>query len=65
MTSVTPAPYRWLYYVLAIAAILCSVVSLFALVAMNAPSWIGLLNVAAVVLVLLAAKMRGKSPPRT
>ena len=57
----TSAPNRWLYYVLAIAAILCSVASLFALIAMNAPRWIGLLNITAVILVLLAAKTRGKS----
>ncbi len=57
----TSASNRWLYYLLAIAAILCSVVSLFALIAMNAPRWIGLLNIAAVILVLLAAKTRGKS----
>jgi len=49
---------RWLYYALAIAAILCSVVSLFALFELDAPSWISSLNVLAVVLVLLAVKAR-------
>ena len=49
---------RWLYYSLAIAAIGCSIVSLFALFELDAPSWISSLNVLAVVLVLLAVKAR-------
>ena len=49
---------RWLYYSLAIAAIVCSIVSLFALFELDAPSWIFSLNVLAVVLVLSAVKAR-------
>jgi hypothetical protein len=49
---------RWLYYSLAIAAIVCSCASLFALFELGAPSWISLLNGLAVVLVLLAVKAR-------
>lgn len=50
---------RWLHYALAIAAIVCSLVSFSALLALGAPSWIGSLNVIAVVLVLLAVRIRG------
>ena len=50
---------RWLYYSLAIAAIACSSISLFALFELDAPSWISSLNIVAVVLVLLALRARG------
>jgi|KBSMisStaDraftv2_1062788.scaffolds.fasta_scaffold581778_2 hypothetical protein len=49
---------RWLYYSLAIAAIVCSIVSLFALFELDAPNWISSLNILAVVLVLLAIRAR-------
>jgi hypothetical protein len=57
-SSMNTSHRRWLYYSLAIAAIVCSMVSLFALFELNAPSWISSLNVLAVVLVLLAVKAR-------
>jgi hypothetical protein len=52
---------RWLHYLLSIAAIVCSAVSLFALFEMGAPSWTSSLNVLAVVLVLLAVSTRGRN----
>ena len=51
---------RWLHKSLAVAAILCSVVSLFALFELNAPRWISPLNALAVVFALLAVKTRGR-----
>ena len=50
----------WLYYGLVIAAIMCSLVSLFALVEMGAPRWITSLNILSIVSILLAMKMRGR-----
>ena len=50
----------WLYYGLVIAAIMCSLVSLFALVAMGAPRWISSLNILSIVSIFLAMKIRGR-----
>lgn len=47
---------RWLYDSLAIAAIACSGVLLFALFELDAPGWISSLNVLAVLLVVLGMK---------
>lgn len=52
---------RSLHYGLVAAAFVCSLVSLFGLVAMNAPRWTTWLNILAVISVLLAAKTRGQS----
>lgn len=51
---------RLLCYVLAITGIVCSIFSLFALFELRAPGWILPLNVFAVLVVLLAAKLRGR-----
>jgi hypothetical protein len=51
----------WLYYGLVIAAIMCSLVSLFALVEMGAPRWITSLNILSIVSIFLAMKIRGGS----
>ena len=50
----------WLYYGLVIAAIMCSVASLFALVEMGAPRWITSLNILSIVSIFLAMKIRGR-----
>lgn len=52
---------RWLYYGLAIAAVICSGFSFFALLALGAPSWTASLNILSIVLVLLAARTRSRS----
>jgi hypothetical protein len=51
---------RWLHYLLSVAAIACSAVSLFALFEMGAPSWTTSLNVLAVLFVLLAVMTRNR-----
>jgi len=51
---------RSIYYVLLVSAIICSLVSLFALVKMDAPGWITSLNALSLVLILLAVKIRGR-----
>jgi hypothetical protein len=51
---------RWLGYALAVAAIICSLVSLFALVRMGAPSWTIALNILSLAFILLAVKTRGQ-----
>ena len=56
----TPNRRVWLHYGLASAAIMCSIVSLFALVEMGAPRWTTPLNAVSIVLVLLAVKTRGR-----
>jgi len=50
---------RSIYYGLLASAIICSLVSLFALVKMDAPGWITSLNALSLVLILLAVKIRG------
>jgi hypothetical protein len=52
---------HWLYYGSAVAAIVCSLLSLFALVTTGAPTWITALNILAIVLVLLALKVRSSA----
>ena len=49
---------RWLYYGLLIAAMVCSVIQLLAIVKMGAPRWTTSLNVLSVVLILLALTTR-------
>jgi hypothetical protein len=51
---------RWLGYGLAVAAIICSLVSLFALVRMHAPGWTTALNILSLAFILLALKTRGQ-----
>ena len=51
---------RRLHDLLAIGAMLCSVISLFALFEMGAPAWISSLNVLAVILIILAIRTRGR-----
>ena len=48
---------RWLHYGLAVAAIVCSVISLFALTE-GASRWTTPLNVLSIVLIVLAVKTR-------
>jgi hypothetical protein len=55
---------RWLYYGSAVAAIGCSLLSLLALVTTGASTWIAALNILAIVLVLLAVKVRGSASTR-
>ncbi len=54
---------RWIGDGLAIAAILCSLVSLFALFGMGAPRWTTQLNALALVLIAFAARTRGNRLP--
>jgi L-asparagine transporter-like permease len=54
----TSTKQRWLYYGLLIAAIVCSVVQLFAIWKMGAPKWTTSLNVLSVVLIILALTTR-------
>ena len=49
---------RWLHYGLALAAIICSLVSLLALLEIDAPSWTTALNILSLTFVLLAVKTR-------
>lgn len=56
MTSNMP---RWVNYGLALAAIVCSVISLFALARMDGPRWTTALNILSLVLIFLAVKSRG------
>jgi hypothetical protein len=56
--SMTPNQRRWPHHILAIAAILCSATSLFALVKLGGPRWTTSLNVLALILVFLAMKTR-------
>ena len=51
---------RSIYYGLLVSAIICSLVSLFALMKMGAPGWITSLNILSLVLILLAVKLRGQ-----
>jgi len=53
---------RRIHYALTIAAIVCSVISLFALLEMGATRWTGSLNALSVVLILLAVKTRRVEP---
>ena len=52
----------WLYYGLAGAAIVCSLISLFALVEMGASRWTTPLNILSIILILLAVKLRRQGP---
>lgn len=51
-------PIRWLHYTLVAVAVVGSLVSLFALFELGAPSWITPLNILLVLCILLAAKTR-------
>ena len=51
---------RWLGYGLAVAAMICSLVSLFALLRMHAPGWTTALNILSLAFILLAVKTRGQ-----
>jgi hypothetical protein len=55
----TSNQHRWLRYGLAGVAIICSLVSLFALTGMGAPTWTTALNTLSLAFVLLAVKTRG------
>ena len=54
---------RWIADGLAIAAILCSLMSLFALFGMGAPRWTTSLNAVSLMLVALAARARSNRLP--
>jgi len=59
-----PNQMRWLHYAFVTVAIAGSLVSLFALFELGAPSWTTPLNVLSVVCILLAIRTRGSAGGR-
>jgi len=58
----TPNRRLLLYYSFAFAAIICSIVSLFALLELGATRWTTSLNILSLVLILFAVRARPRLP---
>jgi hypothetical protein len=57
----TSKKLMWIHYCLAIAAIVCSLVSLYGLVELGSPRWTTSVNMLALVLILLAVQARRRA----